>query len=98
MASTEVKLQFLSSLEHFWPDPWDSLSTTSLFFEKMHNVFKNKAQGCSTPLKRTVTKSPVPLNVWRLNSNLLAVYLNIYGKNIIQGNNNNKNVLWKQSK
>ena len=50
MASTEVKLRFLSSLEHFWPDPWDTLSKTSLFFEKMHKVFKNKAQGCSTPL------------------------------------------------
>ena len=51
MASTEVKLRFLSSLEHFWPDPWDTLSKTSLFFEKMHKIFKNKAQGCSTPLK-----------------------------------------------
>ena len=51
MASTEVKLWFLSSLEHFWPDPYDTLSKVALFFENMHKVFKNKAQGCSTPLK-----------------------------------------------
>ena len=51
MVSTEVKLWFLSSLEHFWPDPWDTLSEVTLFFEKMHKVFKNKAQGCSTPLR-----------------------------------------------
>ena len=51
MVSTEVKLWFLSSLEHFWSDPWDNLSEVALFFEKMHKVFKNKAQGCSTPLK-----------------------------------------------
>ena len=51
MVSTEVKLWFLSSLEHFWPDPWDTFSEVALFFEKMHKVFKNKAQGCSTPLK-----------------------------------------------
>ena len=50
MVSTEVKLWFFSSLEHFWPDPWDTLSEVALFFEKMHKVFKNKAQGCSTPL------------------------------------------------
>ena len=50
MISTEVKLWFLSSLEHFWPDPWDALSEVALFFEKMHKIFKNKAQGCSTPL------------------------------------------------
>ena len=54
MASTEVKLWFLSSLEHFWPDPYDTLSKIALFFEKMHKVFKNKAQGCSTPLNQTV--------------------------------------------
>ena len=51
MASTEVKLWFLSSLEHFWPDPWVTLSKVALFFEKMQKVFKNKAQGFSTPLK-----------------------------------------------
>ena len=51
MVSTKVKLWFLSSLEHFWPDPWDTLSEVALFFEKMHKVFKNKVQGCSTPLK-----------------------------------------------
>ena len=49
MAFTEVKLWFLSSLEHFWPDPQDTLSKVALFFEKMHKVFKNKAQGCSSP-------------------------------------------------
>ena len=51
MVSTEVKLWFLSSLEHFWPDPKDALSEVALFFEKMHKVFKNKAQRCSTPLR-----------------------------------------------
>ena len=51
MVSTEVKLWFLSSLEYFWPDPWDTLSEVALFFEKMHKVFKNKTQGCSTPLR-----------------------------------------------
>ena len=50
MVSTEVKLWFLSSLEHFWPDPKGALSEVALFFEKMHKVFKNKAQRCSTPL------------------------------------------------
>ena len=50
MVSTEVKLWFFSSLEHFWPDPQDTLSEIALFFEKMHKVFKNKAHGCSTPL------------------------------------------------
>ena len=52
MVSTEVKLWFLSSLEHFWPDPKGALSEVALFFEKMHKVFKNKAQRCSTPLKK----------------------------------------------
>ena len=33
MVSTEVKLWFLSSLEHFWPDPWDTFSEVALFFE-----------------------------------------------------------------
>ena len=50
MVSTKVELWYLSSLEHFWPDPQDTLSKVALFFEKMHKVFKNKAQGCSTPL------------------------------------------------
>ena len=49
MVYTEVKLWFLSSLEHFWPDPQDTLSEVALFFEKMHKTFKNKAQRCSTP-------------------------------------------------
>ena len=50
MVSTEVKLWFLSSFEHFWPNPQDTLSEVALFLEKMHKIFKNKAQGCSTPL------------------------------------------------
>ena len=50
MVSTELKVWFLSSFEHFWPDPYDTLSKIALFFEKMHKVFKSKAQGCSTPL------------------------------------------------
>ena len=49
MVSTEVKLWFLSSLEHFWPDPQDTLSEVALFFEKMHKVFKNKVQGAVPP-------------------------------------------------
>ena len=52
MVSTEVKLWFLSSLEYFWPDPYDTLSKVALFCEKMHKVFNNKAQRCSTPLKK----------------------------------------------
>ena len=52
MASNEVKLWFLSFVEHFWPDPYDTLSKFGLFFEKMHKVFKNKAQRCSTPLMK----------------------------------------------
>ena len=51
MVSTEVKLWFLSSLEHFWPDPLDTLSKVATFFEKKHKVFKNKAQGYCTPLR-----------------------------------------------
>ena len=31
MVSAEVKLCFLSSLEHFWPDPYDTLSEVALF-------------------------------------------------------------------
>ena len=49
VVSTEIKLRFLSSLEHFWPDPLDTLSKVALFFEKMHKVFKNKVQGYCTP-------------------------------------------------
>ena len=43
MISIEVKPWFLSSLEHFWPDPYDTLSTVALLFEKMHKVSKNKS-------------------------------------------------------
>ena len=50
MVSTEEKVWFLSSFEHFWPDPYSILSKVALFFKKMHKDFKNKAQGCSTPL------------------------------------------------
>ena len=53
MVPTEVKLWFLSSLEYFWPDPWDTLIKVALFFEKMHKVFKNKVQRYSTPLSTT---------------------------------------------
>ena len=38
MVSTDVKLRFLSSLEHFWPDPLNTLSKGAFFFEKMHKV------------------------------------------------------------
>ena len=41
---------FWVPLEYFWPDPWDTLSKVALVFEKMHKVFKNKAQRYSTPL------------------------------------------------
>ena len=30
------------------------MSEVALFFEKMHKVFKNKAQRCSTPLNRNI--------------------------------------------
>ena len=50
MASTEGTLWFFSSFEHFWPDPYDTLSKVALFFKKMHKVFKHKAQECSIPL------------------------------------------------
>ena len=56
MVYTEVKLWFLSSLEHFWPDPKDTLSEVALFFEKMLKTFKNKAQRCSTPLSTLYDK------------------------------------------
>ena len=50
MVSAEIKLWFLSSLEHFWPDPQETLSKCALFFEKMHKIFQIKAQGCCTHL------------------------------------------------
>ena len=52
MVSTE--LWFLSSLEHFWLNPWITLSKVALFFEKKHKVFKNKVQGCCTQLRADV--------------------------------------------
>ena len=61
MVAIEIKLWFLGSLEHFWPDPKDTLSDVALFFEKIHKVFKNKAQGCSTPL--TILKNNVTVLV-----------------------------------
>ena len=51
MVSTEVRLRFLNSLEHFKLDPLDILSKVALIFEKMHKVFKNKAQNYCTPLR-----------------------------------------------
>ena len=51
MVSTEIKLWFLSSLEHFISDPLDTLAKVALFFEKIHKVFKNKVQWYSTPLR-----------------------------------------------
>ena len=63
MVSTEVKLWFLSSLEHSCSDPQDTLSEVALFFEKMHKVFKNKAQGCSTPLKNTEAENHHPARI-----------------------------------
>ena len=50
MVSTEVKLWLLSSVEHFYLEPYDSLSKVALFFEKMQEIFKNKIQRCCTPL------------------------------------------------
>ena len=64
VVSTEVKLWFLSSLEHFWPDPKDTLSEVALFFEKMHKVFKNKVQGCSTPLSTENKYLAIWIRAW----------------------------------
>ena len=69
MVPTEVKLWFLSSLEYFWPDPWDTLFKVVLFFEKMHKVFKNKVQRCSTPL-----------NDFQLNTNFPSQFYVFYRK------------------
>ena len=68
MVSTDVKLRFLSSLEHFCPDSYDTLSKIALFFEKMHQVFKNKAQGCSTPLRliRTYWAEIAKVDIFKL--------------------------------
>ena len=38
MISTEVKLRFLSSLGHLWPDLWDNLSKVALGFEKLYSL------------------------------------------------------------
>ena len=46
----EENCDFLSSFEHFWPDPQDTLSKVALSFKKMYKVLKHKAQECSTPL------------------------------------------------
>ena len=50
MVSTEIKMRFLSSLEHFQSDPFDILSEVAFFLKKIHKVFKNKVHGCSIPL------------------------------------------------
>ena len=63
MVSTELKVWFLSSFEYFWPDPYDTLSKIALFFEKMHKVFKSKAQECSTPLKLPEAGTALTLKV-----------------------------------
>ena len=65
MVAIEIKLWFLGSLEHFWPDPKDTLSEVALFFEKIHKVFKNKAQGCSTPLITSLWLTPYDIIVAR---------------------------------
>ena len=49
MVSAEIKLWFLGSLEHFWPDLYEIFSKVALFFEKMHKVFIIKAQGAVPP-------------------------------------------------
>ena len=48
MVSTDIKLWFLSSLEHFLSDPLNILPKVTLFFEKIHKGFKYN--GYSTPL------------------------------------------------
>ena len=42
------------------------MSKVALFFEKMHKVFKNKAQGCSTPLKFESYKVLLHIIMWRI--------------------------------
>ena len=79
MVSTEVKLWFLSSLEHFWPDPKGALSEVALFFEKMHKVFKNKAQRCSTPLMLLIGEIQIHLqNLIFLDKSNKCHYLTAY--------------------
>ena len=66
IVSTEVKLWFLSSLEHFYT----TLSKVALLFEKLYKVFKNKDQGCSNLL--TTQNSHVSLRyfVWQERSTI----------------------------
>ena len=47
----------MSSLEHFCPDPSDTLSKVALFCEKMHEVFKNKVQRCCIPLTKSISST-----------------------------------------
>ena len=75
MVSTEVRLWFLSSLEHFWPDPQETLSEVALLFEKMHKVFKNKAQNVGMPCSQFIMKcltschkSQTKLNTFKVSS------------------------------
>ena len=49
MVSNKVKLWFFSSFEHF-DQIHRILSKVALFFKKMHKIFQNKAQVCSSPL------------------------------------------------
>ena len=60
MVFTEIKLWFLSSFEHFWPDPQDTLSKVALFCKKMYKVLKNKTQGCCTPLISSTSTEETP--------------------------------------
>ena len=51
IVSTEIDLYFLSSLEHFQSDTFDTLSEVAFSFEEIHKVFECKVQECSTPLR-----------------------------------------------
>ena len=44
------------------------MSEVAFFFEKMHKVFKNKAQGCSTPLKSHIALGPTQRSVCQENA------------------------------
>ena len=50
MVSTEVKLWFLSSLDYFWPDPYDTLSKVDLFFWENAQSLQKKGPGVQYPL------------------------------------------------
>ena len=69
----------MSSLERFWPDPWDTLSEVALFFEKMHKVFKIRPRGAGPPLKLSVFL----LKVYLTKVNLLLCYANTVWRGIL---------------